>query len=73
MAIKVFSKNSEGQLIELQVRRKLQKAKLGGVTKLIEHFADENFVYQVTSLMNMSTLQTVMERTSMPYLTLQEM
>ena len=79
VAIKVFSKpqqevdRTSGQLIELDVRRKLQESKMSGITKLVEHFEDKNFVYQVTSLMNMMTLQTTMERSSTRYLTLSEL
>ena len=79
VAIKVFSKmqqeedRSSGQLIELDVRRKLQESKTSGIAKLVEHFEDKNFVYQVTSLMNMMTLQTLMERSSTRYLTLSEL
>ena len=68
VAIKVFSKIqqeedcSSGQLIELDVRRKLQESKLSGITKLVEYFDDKDFVYQITSFMNMMTLQTLMER-----------
>ena len=79
VAIKVFSKlqqeedSTSDQLIELDVRRKLQESKTSGITKLVEHFGDKNFVYQVTSHMNMMTLQTLMERSSIRYLTLSEM
>lgn len=79
VAIKVFSKlqievdRTSSQLIELEVRRKLQESKISGITKLVEHFEDEDFVYQVTSLMNMMTLQTMMERSSTRYLTLSEL
>lgn len=75
MAIKVFSRerNNSQKLRELEVRQKLQAVKAIGITKLIEHFEDDQFVYQVTSLMNMGTLQNFMEKSSMSYLTLEEM
>ena len=64
MAIKVFSKerNNSQKLRELEVRQKIQVVKAIGITKLIEHFEDDQFVYQVTSLMNMGTLQNFMEK-----------
>ena len=55
------------------MRRKLQESKSSGITKLVEYFDDKDFVYQITSYMNMMTSQTLMERSSARYLTLEEM
>ena len=50
---------------ELEVRLKLQEAQTEfGITKLVELFEDDTFVYQVTSQMNVGTLQAYMERRS---------
>ena len=54
---------------ELTLRNRLQVAKPHGITKLIETFEDEQFVYVVTSFKNLGDVQTMMEGSSIGYIT----
>ena len=76
VAIKVLCKQ-QGQgnepldvfdMRELTLRNRLQQVKSQGITKLIETFEDEQFVYVVTSFKNFGDLQTLMESNQICYL-----
>lgn len=68
VAIKVLCKTKNRQndpldifdMRELTLRNRLQQAKPQGITKLIETFEDDQFVYVVTSLKNFGDLQAMM-------------
>ena len=54
---------------EIALRQILSQSKVAAMTKLVEVFHDEAYIYQVTQLMNTGDLQSFMELRKVGHLT----